>query len=72
MFNVLQSCDQTFDLNCGPRSEVIISGATKRVIQEKTWAHAHAAADVSERGIASIHLDLRSVIMKMWLQPLLY
>jgi hypothetical protein len=69
MCNILQSCDQTFDVNCGPQSEVIVLGTPKRVIQEKTKALAHAAADVSERGIASIHLDVKSMIVKMWLQP---
>ncbi len=72
MCSILQSCDQMFDVNCSPRSEMIVPGTPKRVIQEKTKARAHASADVSERGIASIHLDVRSMIVKMWLQPLMY
>ncbi len=72
MFNISQSCDRTFDVNCGTLSEVIISSTPKQVIQEKTKARVHTAANVSERGIASIHLDVRSMIVKMWLQPLLY
>jgi hypothetical protein len=41
--------------------EGIVSGTPKRVIQEKTKACVHATSEVSERGIASIHLDVRSV-----------
>jgi hypothetical protein len=52
MCNISQSCDQTFVVNCGPRSEVIVSGTPKGVIQEKTKVHAHATVDVSESGIA--------------------
>ncbi len=37
----------------------------KREIQVKVKAFAHAAADVSERGIASIHLDVRSMMVKI-------
>ncbi len=51
---------------------MIVYGTPKWVIQEKTKACAHASADVSERGIAPIHLDVRSMIEKMWLQLLLY
>jgi hypothetical protein len=47
-----------FEVNCGPRSEVIISGTPKWDIQEKVKAFAHAAADVSTRGIAFINLDV--------------
>jgi hypothetical protein len=45
------------------------SGTTKQEIQEKIKALAHAAADVSDKGIASIHLDVRSMTVKMKLQP---
>jgi hypothetical protein len=62
MCNISQSCDQTFYVNCGPQSEVIVSGTPKQVIQEKTKAHAHAPMDVLERGTASIHLDVQSMI----------
>jgi hypothetical protein len=44
---------------------VIISGTPKQDIQEKVNAFAHAAADVSTRGIASIHFDVRSMTVKM-------
>ncbi len=54
-----------YTVNCGPRSEVIISVPPKREIHVKANAFAHAAADLSERGIASIHLDVRSVMVKM-------
>jgi hypothetical protein len=53
------------EVNCGPRSKVIISGTPKCEIQAKVNALAHAAADVSERGKASIHLDVWSIIAKI-------
>jgi hypothetical protein len=37
---------------------VIVLGTPKWEIQEKIKALAHAAADVSDKGIASIHLDV--------------
>jgi hypothetical protein len=43
---------------------MIISGTPKREIQVKVKAFAHAAVDVSERGMASIHLDMRSIMVK--------
>ncbi len=52
--------------------EVIVSGTSKQVIQEKTKGCVYATTEVWESGIASIHLDVRSMIVKMWLQPLLY
>jgi hypothetical protein len=45
-----------------------VSGTPKRVTQEKVKEHAHAVAVISDMGIASIHLDVRSMIVKMWLQ----
>jgi hypothetical protein len=65
MFNISQSRDQTFELNCGQRLEVIISGTPKQVIQEKTKARAHATAEISESGMASIHLDVQSMMVKI-------
>jgi hypothetical protein len=71
MFNIKQSCYQRFEVNCGPWSEVIVSGTPKPDIQEKVNAFAHAAADVPTRGIASIqgqeeclHNDVKRVIIK--------
>jgi hypothetical protein len=46
-------------------------GHPKRDIQEKINAFGHAAADVSTRGIASIHFDVRSMTVKMCEQLLL-
>jgi hypothetical protein len=43
---------------------VILSGTPKREIQEKVKALAHDVAGVSERGTASIHLDVRSMMVK--------
>jgi hypothetical protein len=39
---------------------VIVLGIPKRKIQVKVKAFAHAFADVSERGMASIHLDVQN------------
>jgi hypothetical protein len=61
MFIFSQSWDQTFEVNCGPRSEVIVLGTPKRDIQENINACAHAAAEISDKGTASIHLDVRSM-----------
>jgi hypothetical protein len=58
MLSISQCCNQRFEVNCGPRSEVIVSGTQKLEIQVKVKAFARAAVDVSERGIASIHLDV--------------
>ncbi len=58
MCNISQSWDQIFELNCGPQSKVIVSGTLKWEIQEKTKALAHAVADISKKGMASIHLDV--------------
>jgi hypothetical protein len=44
---------------------VIVSGTPKLEIQVKVKAFAHAAADVSERRMAAIGLDVQSVIVKM-------
>jgi hypothetical protein len=65
MLSISQSLNQRLEVNCGPRSEVIVSGTPKREIQEKVKVFAHAAADVSESGIASIHLDVRSMTVKI-------
>jgi hypothetical protein len=43
---------------------VIVSGTQKLEIQVKVKAFARAAVDVSERGIASIHLDVWSIMVK--------
>ncbi len=72
MLNISQSWNQRLEVNCGPRSEVIVSGTPKREIQVKVKAFVHAAADVSERGMASIHLDVRSVMVKIQVKLLLY
>ncbi len=61
----LASLSRRLEVNCGLRSEMIISGTPKHEIQVNVEAFAHAAADVSESGIASIHLDVRSMIVKI-------
>jgi hypothetical protein len=71
MWNISQSWNHIFEMNCGPRSEVIISDTPKREIQ-KTKALTHSAAELSDKRMASIHLDARSVTVKMKLKPPLY
>jgi hypothetical protein len=44
---------------------VIVLGTPKQEIQVKVKAFAHAAADVSGRGMASIHLDIQLIIVKI-------
>jgi hypothetical protein len=51
---------------------MIVSGTPKIEIQVKVKAFAHDAADVSERGITSIHLDIQLIIVKISLKLLLY
>jgi hypothetical protein len=46
------------EVNCGPQSEVIVSGTPEQDFKVKVKAFAHAAGDVSERGMTSIHLDV--------------
>jgi hypothetical protein len=58
MLSISQICNQRLEVNCGPQSEVIVSGTPKHEVQLKVKAYAHAAADVSGRGISSIHLDV--------------
>ncbi len=47
---------------------MIVLCTPKREIQEKTKALAHAAAYVSNKEMASIHLDVRSMTVKMKLK----
>ncbi len=51
---------------------MIVLGTPKREIQVKVKAFEHADADVSERGIASIHLDVQSIIVKIKIKLLLF
>jgi hypothetical protein len=50
---------------------VTVLGTPKQDFQEKDNAFVHAAADISTRGIASIHFDVRSITVKMCEQFLL-
>ncbi len=54
--NISQSFHQKLNVNC--KSVMIVLGTPQQVIQEKTKVCVYAAADLSERGIASIHLDV--------------
>jgi hypothetical protein len=48
---------------------VIVLGTPKQEIQEKSKALVHYAADVSDKGNAFIHLDVRSMTVKIKLKP---
>ncbi len=71
MFIIEQSWERRFEVNCGPRLEVIVLGTPKQDIQEKVNIFAHATTDVSTRRIASIHFDMQSMTVKMCEQLLL-
>jgi hypothetical protein len=62
---MLHSAAHTFDVNCGPQSEVIVEGTPKRVIQWKTRACVQSTKEIAERGIASIYLDVWSMLVKI-------
>jgi hypothetical protein len=72
MFTISQSCDQTFEVIATHNREWSLWSPQRRVTQEKNKAHAHATVEISESGMASIHLDVRSMMVKMQLQILLY
>jgi hypothetical protein len=65
MLSISQRLNKRVEVNCGPQSEVIVSGTPKCEIQENVKAFAHNAADVSKSGKASIHLDVRSMMVKI-------
>jgi hypothetical protein len=44
---------------------MIVLGTQKQEIQVKVKGFAHATADISERGMASIHLNVQSIILKI-------
>jgi hypothetical protein len=56
--------DHREEVNCGPRSEVIIAGRPKREIQVVRRAAAQSAAVVEESGTTSGHLVVRSMMVK--------
>ncbi len=64
-----QRADQTADVNCGPRSEVMHSGTPNLATHVATKVSAHDVAEVSLSGTASNHLVDLSIIVKMWLKP---
>jgi hypothetical protein len=43
---------------------VIVSGTPKQDIQENINARVHASAEISDKGTASIHLDVSSMTVK--------
>jgi hypothetical protein len=65
MGNIWHSWDHMFEVNCGPQLEVIVSDTTKWEIQEETKALAHVAVDISDKGMASINLGVRSMTVKI-------
>jgi hypothetical protein len=67
MLSSLQRADQRVDVNCGPLSLVMVEGRPNPCIQPAKRSAAQSAADVEERGIASGHLVVLSIIVKRWL-----
>ena len=63
------SCDQRADVNCVPLSEVIVLGTPNLVIQVEQNASAQAEAVMEDRGTASAHHVVRSIMVKMCVLP---
>jgi hypothetical protein len=60
---------QREEVNCGPRSEVIMAGTPKWDIHEVRRAWAQSAAVVEESGTTSGHLVVRSMMVNRCVNP---
>jgi hypothetical protein len=69
MFNKEQMADHKEDVNCAPRSLVMIAGTPKRDIQPWNIAEAHSAAEIPAKGITSGHLVDLSIQVKRYVKP---
>jgi hypothetical protein len=68
MFVILRRVMRLFqicDVNCGPRSKVIVCGKLNRMIQCVQSASVHDGAVVLVSGAASAHRVVRSMIVRM-------
>jgi len=61
--------DHKEDVNCVPRSLVMIAGTPKREIQPWNMAEAHSAAEIPTSGITSGHLVDLSTQVKRYMKP---
>lgn len=72
-FCMIPSKEQTAvhkeEVNCVPRSLVIIDGVPKREIHPWNKAEAHSVAEIPDRGIASGHLVDLSTHVNKYLKP---
>jgi hypothetical protein len=64
-----QRVDQTADVNCSPRSDVMHSGTPNLATHVAMKVSAQDVAEVSLSGTASNHLVDLSIMVKMWLKP---
>jgi 5-deoxy-D-glucuronate isomerase len=58
-------CDQSADVNCVPLSDVIVCGTPNLAIQVEHSASAQAEAVIEDRGMASAHRVVQSIMVKM-------
>ncbi len=65
MFSILQRTAHNADINWGPLSLVIAEGRPNRCTQPAKRAAAQSAVEVDVRGIASGHLVVLSMTVKM-------
>ena len=64
MCSKLQRPDHRADVNLAPLSDVMVAGTPNREIQLAKMALAQSATVMDERGMASGHLDVLSIIVK--------
>jgi hypothetical protein len=62
-------CDQSADVNCVPLADVIVCGTPNLTIQVEQNASAQAEAVMEDRGTASAHHVVRSIMVKMCVLP---
>ena len=62
-------CDHSADVNCVPLSDVIVCGTPNLAIQVEQNASAQAEAVMEDRGTASAHHVVRSIMVKMCVLP---
>ena len=63
MLSKLQRPDHRADVNLAPLSDVMVAGTPNREIQLAKMALAQSATVMDERGMASGHLDVLSIIV---------
>ena len=66
---ILVNCWKTSELNCDPRSEVMVAGTPKVCIHPKVSPSTTLCAEMSTSGTATGHLVKRSTIVRRYLNP---